>query len=52
MCGESEEELKMMVGRFIELCRRRGLNVNADKMKVMGFGGEEGMDSEIRVDVA
>ena len=29
LCGESEEDLRMMVGRFAEVCRRRGLKVNA-----------------------
>ena len=24
LCGESEEELRTMVGRFLEVCRRRG----------------------------
>ena len=28
-CGESEEDLKAMVGRFVEVCKRRGLKVNA-----------------------
>ena len=28
----------MMVGRFVEVCRRRGLKVNADKNKVMMRG--------------
>ena len=31
LCGESEEDLKGMVGRFAEVCRRRGLKVNACK---------------------
>ena len=34
LCGELEEDLSAMVGRFFEVCRRRGLKVNA--------GGEEG----------
>ena len=25
LCAESEEDLRMMVGRFSEVCRRRGL---------------------------
>ena len=29
MCGESEEDLRAMVGRFVKVCRRRGLKVNA-----------------------
>ena len=25
ICGESEEDLRAMVGRFAEVCRRKGL---------------------------
>ena len=35
LCGESEEDLRVMVGQFAEVCRRRGLKVNAGKNKVM-----------------
>ena len=28
LCGELEEDLGMLVGRFVEVCRRRGLKVN------------------------
>ena len=31
LCGESEGDLRALVGRFIEVCRRRGLRVNAGK---------------------
>ena len=41
--GESEEELRAMVGRFVEVCMRRGLKVNAGKNKVMLLCGEEGI---------
>ena len=50
LCGESEEDLKVMVGRYIEVCRRRGLKVNAGKSKVMLLGGEEGLKCEVCVD--
>ena len=39
-CDESEEDLKVMVERFVDVCRRRGLKVNVDKNKVMVLGGE------------
>ena len=39
LCGESEEDLRVMVGCFAEVCRRRGLKVNAGKSKVMVLGG-------------
>ena len=35
LCDESEEDLRVMVGWFAEVCRRRGLKVNADKNQVM-----------------
>ena len=28
LCGESDEDLKSIVGRFVEVCRGRGLKVN------------------------
>ena len=39
LCGESEEELRAMVGRFVEVCRRRRLKVNAGKSKVIFLNG-------------
>ena len=42
LCGESEEDLRVMVGRFSEVCRRRVLTVNAGKSKVMVLNGEGG----------
>ena len=42
LCGESEEDLRAIVGRFVEVCRRRELKVNAGRSKVMLLGGEEG----------
>ena len=29
LCGESEEDLRVMVGQFAEACKRRGLQVKA-----------------------
>ena len=37
--GDSEDDLKEKVGRFVEVYRRRGLKFNADKSKVMVLGG-------------
>ena len=31
LCGESKEDLKVMVGCFVEVCRRIGLKFNAGK---------------------
>ena len=39
--GESKEDLKEMVERFVEVRRRRGLKVNGNKSKVMMLVGEE-----------
>ena len=41
--GESEEDLRAMMGRFAEVCRRKGLKVSAGKSKVMVLNGEEGL---------
>ena len=39
LCGESEEDLRPMLGRFVEVCRR-GLKVNAGNSKVMVLHGD------------
>ena len=39
-----------MMGWFAEVCRRRGLKVNADKSKVLVLNSEEGLEYEIHVD--
>ena len=48
--GESEEDLRAMVERFADVCRRRGLKFNAGKSKVMVLNGEEGLDCEFHED--
>ena len=35
LCGGLEEDLRGIVGQFAEVCRRRGMRVNACKSKVM-----------------
>ena len=47
LCSESEEDLRAMVGRFVEVCRRKGLKVNVGKIKVMVSGGEKGLEWEV-----
>ena len=44
--GESKEDLRAMV----EVCRRRGLKINAGKSKMMVMNGEEGLECEVHVD--
>ena len=39
-----------MVERLAEVCRRRGLKVNASKIKVMVLNREEGLEYETDVD--
>ena len=34
----------MMVGQFVEVCRRRDLKINAGRSKVIVMNGEEGME--------
>ena len=41
LCGESEEYLRVMVGRFVEVRKRRGLKLNAGKTMVMILNGEQ-----------
>ena len=31
--------MRAIMGRFVEVCRKRGLKVNGGKSKVMLFGG-------------
>ena len=50
LCGESEEDLRAMVVRFVKVCKRRGLKINAGKSKVMVMNGEEGLECEVHVD--
>ena len=49
---ESEEDLRAMVGWFVEVFRRRELKVNAGKSKVMIMNGEEGLECEVYIDRA
>ena len=42
--------MRMMVGRSPEVCRSRGLKVNAGKSKMMVPNGEEGLMCEVHVD--
>ena len=49
LCGESEEDLRVMVGGFAKVCRR-GLKVNAGEGKVMVLNGKEGLVCEVHVD--
>ena len=49
MC-ESEEDLREIAGLFVEVCRRKGLKVNAGKSKVKVLNGEEGLECEVYVD--
>ena len=50
LCGELKEDLRMMLRQFAEMCRRRGLEVNAGKSKVMVLYREEGLECEVQRD--
>ena len=50
LCGESEKDLRVMVVRFPEMCRRKELKVSAVKSRVMVLNGEEGLECEVYVD--
>ena len=49
LCGESKEDLRTMVGWFVEVCRRRGLKVNAGKSEVMVLNKEELLKCDVHV---
>ena len=42
--SESEQNLRVMMGRFGDVCRRRGLKTNLGKSNVMVVGGEERLE--------
>ena len=42
VCGESEDDMRVMVGHFVEVRKRRSPNRNADKGKVIVLGGGGG----------
>ena len=50
LCGASKEELRAMVGFFVEVCRKIGLKVNACKSKAMVLNGEERLECDVCVD--
>ena len=39
LCGESEVDLRVMVGRFAEVCRGRGMKDKTSKRNVMVLNG-------------
>ena len=45
--GESEEDLRAMVGCFVEMCNRTSLKINAGKSKLIELGGKEGLEFEV-----
>ena len=45
-----DRDLGAIVGRFVQVCRRRVLKVNAGKSKVMLLSREEGLGCEVCVD--
>ena len=47
LCGESEEDLRAMAGRFVEVNKRRGMK---GKSKGMVLNGKEGLKCEVYVD--
>ena len=50
LCVQLKEDLREMVGGFVEVCKRRGLKVNAGKIKVMVLNGEEGLECDVHLD--
>ena len=50
LCGDLEGDLRVMVGWFVEVCKRRALKVNAGKCEVIVLNEEEGLECEVYVD--
>ena len=50
LCSGSEKDPRPMVRRLTEVCRRRGLKVNASKSKLKVLNGEEGLEWEVCID--
>ena len=50
ICGEFVDDMRGMVGCFIEMYMRRDLRINADRSKMMVLGREEEFKREIHVD--
>ena len=48
--SESEENLTVMVRRFVDMCKRKGLKVNISRSKGMVLNEEEGLEREVFVD--
>ena len=48
--GQSEEDLRAMVGWFVKVCRKKGRKVNAGKSKAMVLNGEKGLECGVHVD--
>ena len=50
LCGESEEDLTVMIEQFARVCRRRGLKINEGKSKLMVLNAGEGIECKVHVD--
>ena len=50
LCVESEEDLRAMVGLFVEVCRRSRLKFKAGKSKMMVMKVEERLECEVHID--
>ena len=49
LCDELGEDLRKLVRHFPEVCRGRGLKVNAGKSKVIVLNGKEGLEYKVSV---
>ena len=50
LCDESEEDLKAMMGSFVEVYRRRCLKINAGESKGMVLNLKDGLECEVYAD--
>ena len=49
LCDELNDNLRAIVGCFVKVCRRIGLEINVDESKVMVLNGEEGLEYQVHM---
>ena len=49
LCGETEDDMRLMIGQFAKVCRGRRMKVNAGESKVLVLNGGLGLECEVHV---
>ena len=50
ICGESEEDLRVIIIGSVEVFKRKDLKINADESKVVVLGGDGGWAYDVSVE--